>query len=175
VEPGEEVTTRHAESVTSPVLLRKPSSNSKPHKSNDMGWEAIQALRARDGIVGLSHFKLLRRLGCGNIGNVYLCKLRGTDCYFAMKVMDKGALATRKKLSRAQTEKEILASLDHPFLSTLYSHVQVGSIGRRSRERKRARHKSAATREEPVPFYAHTSSCTRRLASSANHSASLSP
>jgi protein-serine/threonine kinase len=51
-----------------------------------MGWEAIQALRARDGIVGLSHFKLLRRLGCGDIGSVYLCELRGTDCYFAMKV-----------------------------------------------------------------------------------------
>lgn len=65
---------------------RKPSSNSKPHKSNDMGWEAIQALRARDGAVGLSHFKLLRRLGCGDIGSVYLCELRGTDCYFAMKV-----------------------------------------------------------------------------------------
>ena len=67
---------------------RKPSSNSKPHKSNDMGWEAIQALRARDGAVGLSHFKLLRRLGCGDIGSVYLCELRGTDCYFAMKVAE---------------------------------------------------------------------------------------
>ena len=51
-----------------------------------MGWEAIQALKARDGAVGLSHFKLLRRLGCGDIGSVYLCELRGTDCYFAMKV-----------------------------------------------------------------------------------------
>ncbi|KAG0567577.1 hypothetical protein KC19_7G145000 [Ceratodon purpureus] len=129
VEPGEEVTTtRHAEPVVSPVLQRKPSNNSKPHKSNDMGWEAIQALRARDGTVGLSHFKLLRRLGCGDIGSVYLCELRGTDCYFAMKVMDKGALATRKKLSRAQTEKEILASLDHPFLPTLYSHFDTAQF-----------------------------------------------
>lgn len=69
---------------------RKPISNSKPHKSNDMGWEAIQALRTRDGAVGLSHFKLLRRLGCGDIGSVYLCELRGTDCYFAMKVSFNG-------------------------------------------------------------------------------------
>lgn len=72
----------------SALCHRKPSSNSKPHKSNDMGWEAIQALRARDGAVGLSHFKLLRRLGCGDIGSVYLCELRGTDCYFAMKVAE---------------------------------------------------------------------------------------
>ncbi|KAK8674498.1 hypothetical protein V6N13_032612 [Hibiscus sabdariffa] len=48
------------------------SSINKPHKANDLRWEAIQAIRARDGILGLSHFRLLRRLGCGNIGSVYL-------------------------------------------------------------------------------------------------------
>ncbi len=69
------------------VFCRKPS-NSKPHckAANDMGWEAIQELRERDGAVGLNHFKLIRRLGCGDIGSVYLCELRGTSCYFAMKV-----------------------------------------------------------------------------------------
>ncbi|KAG9147599.1 hypothetical protein Leryth_007387 [Lithospermum erythrorhizon] len=40
-----------------------------------------------------------------------------------MKVMDKISLA-RKKLLRAQTEREILQSLDHPFLPTLYSHFE---------------------------------------------------
>ncbi|CAK9256039.1 unnamed protein product [Sphagnum jensenii] len=102
----------------------------KPHckAANDMGWEAIQELRERDGAVGLNHFKLIRRLGCGDIGSVYLCELRGTSCYFAMKVMDKGALAIRKKLSRAQTEKEILASLDHPFLPTLYAHFETSQF-----------------------------------------------
>lgn len=128
VEPGEEVGTKQVDPPVSHTFLRKPNSNSKPHKSNDINWEAIQALRARDGSLGLSHFKLLRRLGCGDIGSVYLCELRGMDCYFAMKVMDKSALATRKKLSRAQTEKEILASLDHPFLPTLYAHFDTAQF-----------------------------------------------
>ncbi|GMI72244.1 D6 protein kinase like 2 [Hibiscus trionum] len=100
------------------------SSISKPHKANDLRWEAIQAVRARDGILGLSHFRLLRRLGCGDIGSVYLSELSGTKCYFAMKVMDKASLASRKKLLRAQTEREILQSLDHPFLPTLYTHFE---------------------------------------------------
>ncbi|KAF5475001.1 hypothetical protein F2P56_006851 [Juglans regia] len=100
------------------------SSISKPHKANDMRWEAIQAIRARDGVLGLGHFRLLKRLGCGDIGSVYLSELSGTKCYFAMKVMDKGSLATRKKLLRAQTEREILQSLDHPFLPTLYTHFE---------------------------------------------------
>ncbi|CAK9189390.1 unnamed protein product [Sphagnum troendelagicum] len=97
---------------------------SKPHKANDKRWEGIQAIRVRDGSLGLSHFKLLKRLGCGDIGSVYLAELRGSHSHFAMKVMDKDSLARRKKLLRAQTEREILQSLDHPFLPTLYTHFE---------------------------------------------------
>lgn len=99
-------------------------SANKPHKGNDPRWKAILAIRARDGILGMSHFRLLKRLGCGDIGSVYLSELSSTRCYFAMKVMDKASLASRKKLTRAQTEREILQLLDHPFLPTLYTHFE---------------------------------------------------
>ncbi|GFQ06539.1 serine/threonine-protein kinase d6pk [Phtheirospermum japonicum] len=99
-------------------------SANKPHKGNDPRWNAILAVRARDGILGMSHFKLLRRLGCGDIGSVYLSELSATRCFFAMKVMDKASLASRNKLNRAQTEREILQLLDHPFLPTLYTHFE---------------------------------------------------
>ncbi|KAK8542604.1 hypothetical protein V6N12_015194 [Hibiscus sabdariffa] len=96
----------------------------RPNKTNDIRWEAIQVIQGKDGLLGLNHFRLLKRLGCGDIGSVYLSELSGTKCYFAMKVMDKASLASRKKLLRAQTEREILQSLDHPFLPTLYSHFE---------------------------------------------------
>lgn len=99
-------------------------STSKPHKGNDPRGKAIHAVRIRDGVLGMSHFRLLKRLGCGDIGSVYLSELSGTRCYFAMKVMDKASLASRKKLNRAQTEREILQLLDHPFLPTLYTHFE---------------------------------------------------
>ncbi|XAR63263.1 Non-specific serine/threonine protein kinase [Bertholletia excelsa] len=99
-------------------------SANKPHKGNDPRWKAILAIRVRDGILGMSHFKLLKQLGSGDIGCVYLSELSGTRCYFAMKVMDKASLASRKKLTRAQTEREILQLLDHPFLPTLYTHFE---------------------------------------------------
>jgi len=99
-------------------------SANKPHKGNDPRWKAILAVRTRDGILGMSHFRLLRRLGCGDIGSVYLSELSGTRCFFAMKVMDKASLASRKKLTRAQTERDILQLLDHPFLPTLYTHFE---------------------------------------------------
>lgn len=103
----------------------------KPHKANNAAWEAIRSLRSKDGSIGINHFKLLARLGSGDIGNVYLCQLRsdGTDSspscgggLYAMKVVDKAALAYRDKLQRAEMEKQILSMLDHPFLPTLYAH-----------------------------------------------------
>ncbi|CAN6272330.1 unnamed protein product [Urochloa humidicola] len=91
----------------------------------DGRWEAI---RAAEPPLSLGHFRLLRRLGYGDIGSVYLVELRagGADrgALFAMKVMDKGSLAGRNKLARARTEREILGLLDHPFLPTLYSHFE---------------------------------------------------
>ncbi|KAK3042681.1 hypothetical protein RJ639_000933 [Escallonia herrerae] len=107
--------------------LESSSSNSgplKPHTGGDVRWDAINSFSSKDSPLGLSHFRLLKRLGYGDIGSVYLVELRGTNAYFAMKVMDKGSLASRNKILRAQTEKEILGLLDHPFLPTLYSYFE---------------------------------------------------
>ncbi|CAA2987887.1 serine threonine- kinase D6PKL2 [Olea europaea subsp. europaea] len=98
--------------------------SSKPHGGNDTRWVAIQSVQPRDEELGIRHFRLLKKLGFGDIGSVYLAELRGTGCLFAMKVMDKGMLVNRKKVVRAQTERDILSLLDHPFLPTLYSHFE---------------------------------------------------
>ncbi|KAG0450905.1 hypothetical protein HPP92_026469 [Vanilla planifolia] len=60
----------------------RSSSISKPHKSNDFRWEAIQGVRGKDGVLGLSHFRLLKKLGCGDIGSVYLSELRWNKVFF---------------------------------------------------------------------------------------------
>ncbi|XP_043701260.1 serine/threonine-protein kinase D6PKL1-like [Telopea speciosissima] len=94
----------------------------RPHMSKDLRWEAIRHVQIQHGSLGLRHFKLHKRLGCGDIGTVYLAELTGTNCIFALKVMDNEFLASRNKMPRAQTEREILQVLDHPFLPTLYAH-----------------------------------------------------
>ncbi|KAK4491869.1 hypothetical protein RD792_002648 [Penstemon davidsonii] len=96
----------------------------RPHTGGDVRWDAITSASSKDCPLGLTNFRLLKRLGYGDIGSVYLVELRGTNAFFAMKVMDKGSLASRNKLLRAQTEREILGLLDHPFLPTLYSYFE---------------------------------------------------
>ncbi|XP_010275916.1 PREDICTED: protein kinase PINOID-like [Nelumbo nucifera] len=102
----------------------------KPHRSSDFAWEAIRsAISRRKSGLTFRDFKLVRRIGSGDIGSVYLCRLRtpvaGDDsCYYAMKVVDKEALTLKKKVERAETEKRILKMLDHPFLPTLYAELE---------------------------------------------------
>lgn len=56
---------------------------------------------------------------------MFLCRLRDYEhSNFAIKVVDKNSL-TSKKLAHVQTEGRILSSLDHPFLPTLYAHLEV--------------------------------------------------
>lgn len=103
--------------------------SSKPHRSSDPAWVAIRSRSSSSAGAGLPadlgprDFKLVRRIGSGDIGTVYLCCLReeASPCMYAMKVVDKLALAKKKKLERAATEKRILRVLDHPFLPTLYA------------------------------------------------------
>ncbi|XP_025825268.1 serine/threonine-protein kinase AGC1-5-like [Panicum hallii] len=114
-----------AASGSSSTTTTATSNSSRRHTGGGDGrWEAV---RAAEPPLSLGHFRLLRRLGYGDIGSVYLVELRagaGRGALFAMKVMDKGSLAGRNKLARAQTEREILALLNHPFLPTLYSHFE---------------------------------------------------
>ena len=99
----------------------------KPHRSSDFAYSAIRsATFARKAGLTIRDFRLLRRIGSGDIGTVYLCRLANVDekCYYAMKVVDKEALAMKKKVQRAEMEKKILKMLDHPFLPTLYAEFE---------------------------------------------------
>ncbi|CAK8530870.1 unnamed protein product [Lathyrus sativus] len=105
----------------------------KPHRSSDFAYSAIRksGLTFRD-------FHLLRRIGSGDIGTVYLCRLRDSSVnyindedssfYYAMKVVDKDAVALKKKSHRAEMERKILKMLDHPFLPSLYAEFEASNF-----------------------------------------------
>ncbi|KAG4149305.1 hypothetical protein ERO13_D05G329700v2 [Gossypium hirsutum] len=96
------------------------------HRKWDPRWSAIKAATnlSSDGNLHLRHLKLIRHLGTGNLGRVFLCHLRDCDnATFALKVIDRETLSS-KKLSHVQMEAEILSMLDHPFLPTLYSRIE---------------------------------------------------
>ncbi|PSS16049.1 Serine/threonine-protein kinase [Actinidia chinensis var. chinensis] len=115
-------------SITSSTTATTSSAvHLRPHRTSEPHWSVIKAAAtlSSDGLLHLRHLKILRRLGAGSLGRVFLCRLRDYDhANFALKVVDRDSL-TSKKLSHVQTEAEILSLLDHPFLPTLYAHLEV--------------------------------------------------
>ena len=118
------------------VRSESPENTSvKPHRSSDSSWQAI-AFRKKEAALGFRDFRLIRQIGSGDIGKVYLCRLRiggdrdaddyggGDGGLYAMKVVDREVLAVKKKIQRAEMERKILKMVDHPFLPTLYAEFE---------------------------------------------------
>ncbi|XP_040378337.1 protein kinase PINOID-like [Oryza brachyantha] len=105
------------------------SSPPRPHRAADVAWAPIRAAAAP---LGPRDFTLVRRVGAGDIGTVYLCRLEEksaastSSCHYAMKVVDRRALAKKGKLGRAAAEKRVLRRLDHPFLPTMFADFDAG-------------------------------------------------
>ncbi|KAL6201930.1 hypothetical protein ACLB2K_025642 [Fragaria x ananassa] len=102
---------------------------SQHHRKSDPHWTAIKAATnmSSDKRLHLRHLKLLRHLGTGDLGRVFLCRLRDydhSDSTFALKVVDHAAIPPKKQ-AHVEMEAEILSLLDHPFLPTLYSRIDV--------------------------------------------------
>ncbi|XP_031483586.1 protein kinase PINOID-like [Nymphaea colorata] len=103
-------------------------------RPRDSSWEAIRKVEKGKGAsVGVDDFRVLRKVGEGDMGNVFLCCLReaeeeeeggGGRRYYAMKVVDKEVVVRRGKVGRAEVERKVLRMVDHPFLPTLYAEFE---------------------------------------------------
>ncbi|KAG6837945.1 hypothetical protein H0H93_008339 [Arthromyces matolae] len=82
------------------------------------------SIKVRQVEVGPSSFLKVKLLGKGDVGRVYLVREKKTEKLFAMKVLSKKEMIERKKIKRALTEQEILATANHPFIVTLYHSFQ---------------------------------------------------
>ncbi|KAG1715922.1 hypothetical protein ID866_1211 [Astraeus odoratus] len=82
------------------------------------------SIKVRSVEVGPSSFLKVKMLGKGDVGRVYLVREKKTDKLYAMKVLSKKEMIERKKIKRALTEQEILATSNHPFIVTLHHSFQ---------------------------------------------------
>ena len=70
--------------------LKGDSVQPKPHKKQDPRWRAILAVKKLDGKLGVDNFVQIKRLGRGDVGNVFLVQLKGSNLTFAMKARGPG-------------------------------------------------------------------------------------
>ena len=75
--------------------------------------------------VGTNRFKVIRLLGSGAMGSVYLVFDRQLGAEVALKLLD---LSGGMDLYRFKTEFRSLADIKHPNLATLHELICVGSL-----------------------------------------------
>ncbi|CAL1702257.1 unnamed protein product [Somion occarium] len=126
---GRPIRQGRANSTTSGVKTKDRITNA--HTSTDgPGKVAFRrtysshSIKVKEVEVGPNSFVKIKMLGRGDVGKVYLVREKKTDKLFAMKVLSKKEMIERKKIKRALTEQEILATANHPFIVTLYHSFQ---------------------------------------------------
>src|SRR5438128_5554703 len=68
----------------------------------------------------ISHYRILRRLGAGGMGEVYLAEDSQLERKVAIKVLPAKSMADEKARSRLIREARAAARLDHPNICAIY-------------------------------------------------------
>jgi len=74
----------------------------------------------------LGEYELLKSLGEGGMGTVYLAKHGTLGRLVALKTITRGSLSTPQEISRFRVEAEAAAKLDHPNIASIY---EIGECG----------------------------------------------
>lgn len=72
----------------------------------------------------LKDYKIVKNIGEGAFGEVYLARSRATDQLFAIKSISKAFLMKQKKEHHVYQERLILHTLNFPFLVKLFKTFQ---------------------------------------------------
>ncbi|KAJ3409557.1 hypothetical protein CcCBS67573_g00564 [Chytriomyces confervae] len=72
----------------------------------------------------LSDFQFIRTLGTGTFGRVYLVRYKNSDQYYAMKMLKKSEVVRLKQVEHINSEKQILAEINFPFIVNLLCTFQ---------------------------------------------------
>ncbi|KAE9553376.1 hypothetical protein FO519_003439 [Halicephalobus sp. NKZ332] len=86
----------------------------------------LKDVRKEGHMANVSQFELLKVLGQGSFGKVFLVrKIKGRDAgkLYAMKVLKKATLKVRDRI-RTKMERNILAQISHPFIVKLHYAFQ---------------------------------------------------
>lgn len=118
---------RAPRAVSTPALPKVSENDSPVRGANRAAFRrtySSNSIKVKSVEVGPSSFQKIKLLGRGDVGKVFLVREKKTGKLYAMKVLSKKEMIQRKKVKRALTEQEILATANHPFIVTLHHSFQ---------------------------------------------------
>jgi len=86
--------------------------------------ELVRETQEKNGKISKDDFNLLRVIGQGSYGKVFLVQHKKSGETFAMKVLKKDELKKRNQVEHTMTERRILEKVKHPFIVSLQYSFQ---------------------------------------------------
>ena len=72
----------------------------------------------------ITDFEILKELGSGSFGNVYLVKHKQTQAEYAIKAIDKRNKTNQEEKPYFRREVEVMYKIHHPNVVKLYGHFE---------------------------------------------------
>lgn len=82
--------------------------------------KVLEIIPNKKEVVCMSDFQLLKVIGKGGFSKVLLVRKKDSGLLFAMKVMEKSFVADDGKFRQVMCERNIMESLNHPFIVKLH-------------------------------------------------------
>lgn len=74
--------------------------------------------------INLNHFEIVKVIGRGSFGKVFLVQKKDTEEFFAMKVLKKESISKETQRLHTMAERKILQEIDSPFVVKLHYAFQ---------------------------------------------------
>lgn len=108
-------------------ILQEVCTAIKANKNNSLSTNSTASSFEQEKI-GFKSFQIIKLLGAGAFGKVYLARKKNSDKRYALKILKKRQLISKNQVKYAVSEVNILKKMDHPFILSLYYAFQVIQI-----------------------------------------------
>lgn len=76
----------------------------------------VTRTQSKTGKITIHDFSLIQVIGTGSYGKVLLVRKKGTQRFYAMKILKKKQIRQQKQVQNTMTERKILEKIAHPFI-----------------------------------------------------------
>lgn len=100
------------------------SQRSSTYVQPNQPQQRTSTVPAKKGRYGMADFMIHRTLGTGSFGRVHLARSKHNMRYYAIKVLAKEKVYRMKQVEHTNSERAMLARVQHPFIVNLWGTFQ---------------------------------------------------